>query len=315
MNLNLHQLDAFVRVARLGGFSRAADQMHLSQAGLSILVRKLEERLAVTLFERTTRSLALTPAGQGLLPIAERMLQDAHAILHHSQELADRQSLRIVFALQPSLAVTMLPGVLIRFRQDWPGVSVVFRECVREEQVSRIYSRDVDFALGFTEVSNSELESIAVGHDHLVGVHLAEHPLAARKRLHWSDLPPHPIIVSAPGSVARTLAENAFVAMGEALQPAYETSNHVTAVELAAAGLGVAVVSSNVRQLVERRGMVVRTLHGPVIARPLRLVKRRAHTLSAPARAFVDLLGAMLEADNRPAQQATKRSARGQPTA
>ena len=301
MDLNLHQLDVFVRVARLGGFSRAADQMGLSQAGMSILIRKLEERIGVKLFERTTRSLSLTPAGQGLLPIAERMLQDAHAILHHSRELVDRQSQRIVFALQPSLAVTMLPGALARFRQDWPQVSVVFRECVREEQVARIYSRDVDFALGFTEVDNSELESIAVGHDHLVGVHVADHPLAARKRLRWSDLPGQPIILSAPGSLARTLAESVFLSMSETLEPAYETSNHVTAVELTAAGLGIAVVSSNVRGMAERRGLVARTLHGPVIARPLRLVKRRAHTLSASARAFVDIVRAMVAEDNAPA--------------
>jgi DNA-binding transcriptional LysR family regulator len=299
MNLNLRQLDAFVRVARLGGFSRAAEQMHLSQAGLSILVRKLEERLALQLFDRTTRAVSLTPAGRAVLPIAERMLQDAHALLYNSQRLMDQQSQRVLLALPPLLASTVLPGVLVRFQQDHPGVVVVFRECVREEQVSRIFSRDVDFALGFSVQEHAELEASIIGRDQVCVAVPTGHALAARSRVRWSDLKTHPIIVNAPGSGARTVAENAFAGMGETLHPAYETSNHLTAVELAGKGLGVAIVSSSVRHLAPAMKVAIRPLTGPVVERPLQLLKRRGQALSGPAEAFVALFARALEQDGR----------------
>jgi LysR family carnitine catabolism transcriptional activator len=306
MNLNLRQLDAFVRVARLGGFSRAAEQMHLSQAGLSILVRKLEQRLALKLLERTTRSVSLTTAGRAVLPIAERMLQDAHALLYNSKQLMDRQSQRVLLALPPLLAATVLPGVLVQFQQDHPGVVVGFRECVREEQVSRIFSRDVDFALGFSVQESAELESTTIARDQVCIAVPADHPLAQKSRVRWSELLAYRIIVNAPGSGARTIAENAFAAMGETLHPAFETSNHLTAVELAGKGLGVAIVSSSVRHLAPSLDVAVRTLNAPVIVRPLKLLKRRGEVLSAPADAFIALFSRALATD----QKARKRERR-----
>lgn len=292
MNLNLHQLDAFVRVARLGGFSRAANQAHLSQAGLSILIRKLEERLNLKLFERTTRSVVLTAGGRAVLPLAERMLADAQAILNYSQGLVVQRSGRIVLALPPLFASTVLPGVLTQFHEAFPMVSVVFRECVNEDMVGRVYSRDVDFALGFGIDEDSELECSTLARDYLSVACTPDHPLANKKRVRWSDLHAFPLIINAPGSVARTLAENAFAAMDQTLTPAYETSNHITAVSLAGQSLGVAIVSSGMQIVAGSMNVVVRTIHGPLIARALQVVKRRAHELSEPAQAFLKMFGA-----------------------
>ena len=300
MNLNLHQLEAFVRVAHLGGFSRAAGQVHLSQAGLSILIRKLEERLKLKLFERTTRSVALTEGGRALLPLAERMLSDAQAILNYSESLVEKRSGRIVLALPPLLASTVLPGVLAQFHEEFPLVSVVFRECVNEEMVSRVYSRDVDFALGYGIEQNNELECRPLARDYLCIACTPEHPLAKKKRVRWSDLSAYPLIINAPGSLTRTLAENAFAAMDQVLTAAYETSNHMTAVSLAAQSLGVAIVSSGMQVLASSMRVEVRTINGPLIARSLQVVKRRAHELSEPAEAFLALFGAALSTTKGP---------------
>lgn len=291
MHLNLHQLDAFVRVARTGGFSRAAEQMHVSQAGLSILIRKLEERLSIQLFERNSRSVTLTASGRGLLPIAERMLQDAQSILNNSQQLAEQTIRRIVIALPPLLASTVLPGVLVLFRQSHPHVNVSFRECVSDELMQRVYTRDVDFALTFQPTESGELESMPLGRDQLSVAHTPDHQLAALARVRWSDLIAHPIIVNAPGSGARILAEDAFLTIQETLQPAYETGNHITSMVLAGQGLGVAIVSSTVQSLAPSMNVVVRTLQAPQIVRSLQVLKRRSATLTDPAKVFLDMFG------------------------
>ncbi len=287
MNLNIHQLDAFVRVAHLGGFSRAARELNLSQAGLSILVRKLEERLALKLFERTTRSVSLTDSGKALLPLAERILADSQAILGYSRSLNIQRNGRIVLALPPLFSATILPSVLVQFHQEFPLVSVVFRECVNREMVNHVYSRDADFALGFDFAEDSELESRPLARDYLCFACSPDHALASLKKVRWTDLSAYPLIINERGSVARTLAERAFIGIDKVLSPAYETSNHITAVSLASKSLGVAIVSSGIRALAQSMNVVVRPIDGPLVSRSLQVIKRRAHELPAPAEAFL----------------------------
>jgi LysR family transcriptional regulator, carnitine catabolism transcriptional activator len=291
MHLNLHQLEAFVQVARMGRFARAAERMHLSQAGLSILIRKLEERLGVQLFERTSRSVSLTSAGRALLPAAERMLQDAQWMLNSGLQLADLAVRRISVALPSLFAATVLPDVLAQFRETHPNVDVSFRECVREELVQRVYTRDVDFAIGLDATENAEIESMELGRDQISIAHHAEHVLAKLPRIRWVDVVGHPVIVIAPGSGARVLAEEAFSAIKEKLQPAYETSNHLTAVILASRGLGVAIVSSATQSMARSMGVVVRAVQSPQMDRSFHVLKRRGTNLTGPAKAFVDTFG------------------------
>jgi LysR family carnitine catabolism transcriptional activator len=287
MNLNLRQVEAFVLLARLGGFSRAADQLHLSQAGLSILIRKLEERLDTRLVERTTRSMSLTPAGREVLPIAERMLADAQSILASSRGVAALQSGRISLGLAPMLAGTVLPGVLKAFQGDFPRMSVIFRECVNEELIGRIYAREIEFGLAFDMRGNSELDSQALTHDSLAVACPPDHPLAARRSARWRDLRDFRLITLNVGTTVRTATENVFAQAGEPFSPAYETTNAITALALASEGLGIAIVPTSVKPACRPSVITLRVLREPTVRRTLNVVKRRGHTLSPAALAFI----------------------------
>jgi DNA-binding transcriptional LysR family regulator len=92
MNVDLHQLRIFVAVARLGNFTRAAERLSLSQPSLSLHVRQLEQDLQVRLFDRSTRSVALTRAGDDFLPIAERLLDDFQSAVAAVTDLAARSA-------------------------------------------------------------------------------------------------------------------------------------------------------------------------------------------------------------------------------
>ena len=76
MNINLRQLRAFVSIGRLGSFTKAADALHATQPALSAQIRELEESLGVKLFDRSTRSVTLTQAGEDLLPVVDNVLGD-----------------------------------------------------------------------------------------------------------------------------------------------------------------------------------------------------------------------------------------------
>ena len=110
MNLSTRQMRAFLHVARLGNFTRAAEQAHITQAGLSILIREMEKQLACRLFDRTTRVVTLTPAGRRLLPVVERLLTDLDDVAAQlgAEGDAARQTLRI--AATPLVSSHLLPA-------------------------------------------------------------------------------------------------------------------------------------------------------------------------------------------------------------
>lgn len=301
MNLNLRQLEAFVLLARLGGFSRAADQLHLTQAGLSILIRRLEERLDARLVERTTRSVALTPAGNQVLPIAERMLADAQSILACGRGATADQAGRISLGLAPQLAGTVLPEVLKAFRDDYPRVSVVFRECVNEEIIGRIYAREIDFGLGFGIQKNSELDSQPLTEDTLAVALPPAHPLARKRLVRWKDILNQPIVTLTVGSTVRTLTENVFMTAGQALRPAYEATNTITALALAREGLGLAIVPTSIRPAATAQAMVLKPLRDPVVRRSLNLITRRGSVISDAGQRFIDLFTAAVAQLDTPA--------------
>src|SRR5258707_14107172 len=128
MNVTIRQLRAFVAGAQLGGFSAAAVRLHLTQSALSMLVRALEQEVGVVLFERTTRSVKLTDAGRDFLPLAEKMLVDLHNAVATTRSRAEWARGRIVVAVTPTFASTLLPGLLIRYRAEHPDVLAVLRD-------------------------------------------------------------------------------------------------------------------------------------------------------------------------------------------
>ena len=288
MNVNIRQLEGFIQVARLGGFSHAANRLHLTQAGLSILIRKLEESLDMRLFERTTRSVVLTASGREILPAVERILADVQSLETTARDIGTYHTARVTLALPPRLAATRLPRVLARFSIDYPHVAVTFRECIDEELISRVYTRDVDFGLTFDVEPNDMLDCEVLGEDALVAMCAPDHPLARKRTLRWLDLVGYPIITLPTASAARTLIEQQFAAIGHHLRPVYE-ANSLVAMELAKVGLGVAIVSTATPVHNPGGDLVQHVLRGPIVKRQLLAVTRRKSTLSEPARALINL--------------------------
>jgi LysR family carnitine catabolism transcriptional activator len=290
MNISFRQLRAFVTISQLRSFTLAADRLHATQAGLSILIRDLEAAVGVRLIDRTTRSVTLSSAGDALLPVAERMLSDLETLLEAGHGLAAKRSGRIAFGMPPSLAATLLPPALKKFRSLYPNIIVIGRECLIEELTSRLYRHEIEFGIAFGVVNNLEFESTLLMQESLVIACAADHPLARKRRVKWRDIVDYPLVTMSREGTVRTLAEHALHGLGLALTPAYEVSNATTATELARIGLGVAIVSSLTGGTHETGDAIIRKLHDPVVNRPISLVTKKRAALSPAARSFVDLL-------------------------
>jgi LysR family transcriptional regulator, carnitine catabolism transcriptional activator len=296
MNVTVRQLRAFVAVAQLSGFSAAARRLHLTQSALSMLVRTLEEEIGVALFERTTRSVKLTDAGRDFLPQAERMLTDLHNAVAGTRVHAERGRGRLVIAVTPTFASTLLPGLLAQYREDNPQVMVVLRDDVSPRQIRRLVQEgEADVGIGPLERGERGWFVIDVlMDDELMLACPAGHALARRKSVSWGELADQPLIGFARDNAMQSLVEQSLAATGVRLRPRYEVASIATAAALVAEGLGVSILPSYVQQLGLGQRVEYRPLVDPVVKRDLCLLRLRDRAMPAAAQRFIDVVLARL---------------------
>jgi len=162
MNFSFRQMRAFLAVARYASFTKAAEQLHISQAGLSAMVRDLETQLDCRLFERTTRAVRLTPAGQSLLPVAQRTVQDLGAAVAQLGALGAHAKARLRIGVTPLIASSVIPDVLKRFQNLAPQLRVEVLDVDRNQIAAHVESGDLDAGFGafFTRVSGIRRQTI-----------------------------------------------------------------------------------------------------------------------------------------------------------
>jgi LysR family carnitine catabolism transcriptional activator len=298
MNVTVRQLRAFVAVAQLSGFSAAATRLHLTQSALSMLVRTLEDELGLALFERTTRSVKLTDAGRDFLPQAEKMLTDLHNAVASTRLHAERARGRIVLAVSPTFASTLLPALLEQYRVENPEVLVVLRDDATPRQIRRLVQEgEADIGIGPLERGERGWFVIDVlMDDELMLACPAGHPLAQRERATWADLAGVTLIGFARDNALHLLVEQSSAATGVRLRPRYEVASIATAAALVAQGLGVSILPSYARQLQLGHKIRYLPLVNPVVKRDLCLLRLRDRAMPPAAQRFIDIVLAELAA-------------------
>jgi len=148
MNVSTRQLQAFLAIARLGSFTRAAEEIFVTQAGLSLMLKDLETQVGARLFDRTTRSVRLTPAGEALLPTARRMMADWESATSNVGRLAADAEQRVSLAATPLIASSVLPLWLQAFRKTHPAIRVSISDLDRRDILLGIEAGELDVGLG-----------------------------------------------------------------------------------------------------------------------------------------------------------------------
>ena len=148
MNITSRQLKAFLLTARHQSFSRAAEHLFITQSGMSVLIRELEDQLGFRLFDRTTRHVTLTEFGTKFLPTADRSLlelESAAASIGRSASVASR---RLTLGAMPLIATRLLPAAIGEYAKRDPGLNIVLHDGDRIKLVGMVASGELDAALG-----------------------------------------------------------------------------------------------------------------------------------------------------------------------
>src|SRR5262245_10029043 len=289
MDITLRGLRALVMVTRLRSFTRAATFLHISQPALTVQIRRLEESLGLRLLDRNPRGVSLTPAGEGFVPILERILAEIDAVTLEAKEVSDRRRGTVTLAAVPSAAFALVPTAISTFKREHPGITVRLRDVTGVQVGVLVKSGEVDFGIMTPPHGDAELVATPLFVDRLSAVFLPGHPFNGRRRITMDQLRRVPLILQRDSSV-RKLVDDAFESLGTIARPAYEATLLPTALALVKAGLGVAVVSSTSARGARLAGLRVRTVADAGLIRHIGVVRKTGRSLSPAAEQFVALL-------------------------
>jgi DNA-binding transcriptional LysR family regulator len=287
---SVRQLRAFVAVYHAGQVSAAAEQLALTQPAVTVLLRELEARLGVKLFDRSTRTLRRTEAAAEAIAYAERALGELEALVAGMAELAGARRGRVRIAATGTVAQTLLPPVMRRFLDAHPGVRVEIEDVAPTGFVETLLAERVDFGIGSLEAPVPGLREQVFLRDSLAAVALAGPDFVAGKPITWKQLAELPLVTVKPGYGVRRRIDAAAEAAGVQLRVVHEVSLLTTAVAMAGSGLGVAVVPGSLLQYGGDARLAGRRLVRPAVERNTAVLYRQERSLAPAAQAFVDLL-------------------------
>jgi len=248
MNLSLRQLKAFIGVAETFSFTKTAQRLHLSQAALSAVIRELESQLQCRLLDRNTRTVSLTEAGRCFLPTALHIVQmlESSALQLATMGREERRLLRV--GVTPHIAVSLMPRVLKAFADLNPDVSVEVSDTAPGELLRLVETGELDAAYGAFFDKASGIDHTPIFPTHL----LAVSPLSggdnwldpSSTQLAWSALQDVPLMALPKGNPIQRVTEEALSRERVTTGKRIVVGHMETAIAMAEAGFGVAILPS-----------------------------------------------------------------------
>ena len=291
INWASRDLDIFLVLAETGSFRRTAAQVHLSQSAVSGVVARLEESLGARLFDRTTRSVHLTAAGQVFVEQAQLLTAQTQEAVQRVQHITQIQSGKVSMAALPSLSATWVPRVMARYAAQYPDIALQLHDSLSGPALDLVRAGTVDFALTAANPDYADLDYTPLSADGFVLLIPLNHRLAkGRSPLTWLQAAELTHISMPLPTSVRQYANAALIEHRIAFKPRYEVEHIATIHAMVKAGLGVAALPELAAAFVQQEGVVIRRLTAPDIQRPIGVVTRRNRSLSPAAQEMVSML-------------------------
>jgi DNA-binding transcriptional LysR family regulator len=291
-NVTLRQLKVFEAVARHLSFSRAAEELHLTQPAVSMQVRSLEEEAGLPLTEQIGKKVYLTTAGSELARharlVAQQLREAGEAMAAMRGARGGCLRLGVV-----STAKYFAPKLLTEFRREHPGIELCLEVHNREVIVRQLADNVIDLAvMGRPPQEFATVSEVFADHP-LVIIAAADHPLAHRRSIAATDLAGETFLIREPGSGTRAAMERFFEAEGVVPRATFEMGSNETIKQAVMAGMGVSFISEHAIALEQAAGLLVRlAVRGTPVLRQWHVVQRAEKQLLPVAAAFREFLGA-----------------------
>ncbi len=292
LTLTLQELETFVVVAKAKNFRLGAERSHISQPALSRRIQTAEGKLNTRLFDRNTRSVELTAAGELLLPIAKRILAEFRSSLIDLSEFVIGQKGNITIAALPSIAAALLPATMATYQKSHPFVTFSLLPFAADTVLQMVVDGSADFALSIDPLKPAVISYEPLIDDEFVLICARTDPLATRREAPWSIFAERPYIAAGSASSSRCISDRVFAETGISVTPRYESANVPVLGSMVAAQLGISAIPRLSLGLMNMSGIAVVPLTQPVKHREIGILSRKGRTLSMAAMVFLDTLRA-----------------------
>lgn len=295
MNVSTRQFQAFLAVARLASFTRAAEEIFVTQAGLSLMLKDLEAQVGARLFDRTTRSVHLTPAGEALLPVVRNMVAEWQRATSNIGRLSAEAEQEVTLAATPLIAASVLPRWLEEFQKEHPGARVQVSDLDRRQILLGIEAGEIDVGLGafFKPAVGIERQLLAT----FQMVRLSAKPAGstARKprmlpRVPWTALANDRLLPLPADNPIQKLVDGQLRTQGLTPDRQGASQNIQAIIAMVEAGHGVAALPAFVTPACARYEVAIQTLVDPLVPIDFFVVSKKGRLKTALAATLMDAL-------------------------
>ncbi len=288
--MEIHQLRYFVSIVEVGSFGGAAKRCHVAQPSLSQQIKKLESELGYQLFDRLGRSIALTEAGQALLPRARRILADVQEATTRLGDEIEKGRGSLAIGAIPTMAPFLLPDAVERFCRAWPDCRLTVLEDLTDHLAKALVSAELDLAIMSTPVEHEALELEVLAEEPLLLAAPASFELANQPTISLGDLSAAPTVLLDEVHCLGQQVSDFCRAMQLQRKVVCRAAQLSTMFRLVEKELGVALVPEMAVPRVRSRSLVFRRLHDLGPRREIAIARRVGRQPSFLARRFVECL-------------------------
>ena len=290
LHITMRQLQVFEAVARHLSFTRAAEELHLTQPAVSMQVKQLELMIELPLFEQLGKKIHLTAAGNAMVRHSRTMMAHLNEIERDINCLRsiDGGQLKICIASTINYFATRL---LVKFHDKYKTVDISLEVTNREELIKRLDANQPDLVLMGQPPPELDVEAEAFMENPLIIIAHGQHPLAHSKNIPITEIADETFVMREPGSGTRTALKRIFHERGVAPKPGIQLSSNETIKQSVEAGLGLAMVSFHTVELELDAGrLVALDVENFPVMRKWYVAYRRGKQLSITAKVFIEFV-------------------------
>lgn len=290
MNITIRQLEILVTLGETLSFTKASEILDVTQPSVSEAIKRIEKELGIVLFNRTTRTLTLSPEGEHTVAIAREILNNYRHGIKAIQERAEEHARRLVIATLPSITVSLLPPALKKLNKLFPRIEISVHDVQHDVAIQMLEDGIAHVALTVNAVNDDMFEFRHIGYDPMLLICDETHPLLTQKAVPaWDQLVAYPLVTLSKDSSVRLMTESAFMQHGLACSPAYEVRQIPSAIALVEAGLAISVLPALTLPMARTTGVRTRAI-APGVQRESGAVLLRKSPQRAEVAALIKIL-------------------------
>ncbi|HVF11360.1 MAG TPA: LysR family transcriptional regulator [Abditibacteriaceae bacterium] len=289
--MELYQLKLFVDLAEIGNFTKVASQNYITQAAVTLQIRKLEKELGVQLFYRTTRTCVLVEAGDRLLPYARHILQKTAEANQAVRDTTTETTGLVRAAAVHSAGLYELPPYVKAFLKEYPRVNLRLDYRTSEEIYRSLQDGEIDLGVVAYPHEASRIECLPFLRDHLVVVCPQEHPFARKKAVNLAELAGQNFVQFGLDTPTRRATDAVLEAHGIEVDVRMECDNIEILKQMVEIGFGIALLPHQaLTPGSHAAGLRAVTLRDVVIERPLGVLLLKNTPRFRAVSAFLQIL-------------------------